>query len=81
VFTDTTDEIPATYTPMPASQTPAPKHNDIQPVVPIGGRKANGPWGLFHLGYHFTLDSKLTKEQYEKIKAAIIDVLDSEEVM
>jgi hypothetical protein len=85
VFTDTTDEIPATYTPMSASQTPAlvlkPKHNDIQPVVPIGGSEANGPWGLFHLGYHFTLDSKLTKEQYEKIAAAISDVLDNEEVM
>jgi hypothetical protein len=85
VFTDTTDEIPATYTPMSASQTPAlvlkPKHNDIQPIVPIGGREANGPWGLFHLGYHFTLDSKLTKEQYEKIAAAISDVLDNEEVM
>jgi hypothetical protein len=85
VFTFTTDVIPATYTFMSASQTPAlglkPKHNDIQPVVPIGGREANGPWKLFHLGYHFTLDSKLTKEQYEKIAAAISDVLDNEEVM
>lgn len=85
VAENTTDEVPASYTPTPAHQVPAseakPKHNDIQPVVPIGSRPLQGPWGLQHLGYNFTLDSKLTKQQYDKISAAIIDVLDSEEVM
>jgi hypothetical protein len=82
---DTTDEIPATYTPMPAHQVPAseskPKHNDIQPVVPIGGATKRNDYGFDHLGYHFVLDGKLTESQCAKIAAAITDILDSEEVM
>jgi hypothetical protein len=85
VFTDTTDEIPATYTPMSASQTPAlvlkPKHNDIQPVVPIGVATKPNDYAFNHLGYLFTLDGRLTANQCEKIAAAISDVLDNEEVM
>jgi hypothetical protein len=83
VFTDTTDEIPATYTPMPASQTPEskPKHNDIQPIVPIGGAAKSNDYTFNHLGYLFTLDGRLTGHQCAKIAAAITDILDSEEVM
>jgi hypothetical protein len=85
VFTDTTDEIPATYTPMPASQTPTlvlkPKHNDIQPVVPIGGAAKSNDYTFNHLGYRFTIDGKLTESQFAKIAAAITDILDNEEVM
>jgi hypothetical protein len=81
LFTDITDEIPATYTPMPALQTPAPKHNDIQPVVPIGGAVKTYDYTFNHLGYHFTMDGKLSGSQFMKIAAAITDILDSEEVM
>jgi hypothetical protein len=85
VFTDTTDEIPATYTPMSASQTPAlvlkPKHNDIQPVVPIGVAAKSNDYTFNHLGYRFTIDGKLTESQFAKIAAAITDILDNEEVM
>jgi hypothetical protein len=82
---DTTDEVPATYTPMPAHQVPAseskPKHNDIQPVVPIGGAAKTYDYRFNHLGYHFAIDGKLTEGQFAKIAAAITDILDSEEVM
>jgi hypothetical protein len=80
---DTTDEVPAPYfTPIPAHQVlPKPKHNDIQPVVPIGGTTKRNDYGFDHLGYHFVLDGKLTESQCAKIAAAITDILDSEEVM
>jgi hypothetical protein len=68
---------------MLASQTPEskPKHNDIQPIVPIGVAAKSNDYTFNHLGYLFTLDGRLTANQCEKIAAAISDVLDNEEVM